>query len=390
MTSDFAALKNSRKTTASKLREDAEKLNQKKNDDDDDPRIWKPTRDKAGNGFAIIRFLPPSQGEAEAWVRYYDHWFQHHKTKKWYIENSLTTFGFDNPDPMQEYNNMCYDRGDDEGKAIAKNQARKLHYISNILVITDSAVPENDGKVFLYEYGPKIFGKMNEKMNPNNPIEEPIIPFDFWEGCDFKLKIHSEVMEFDDGKKRSVPNYDNSEWDAIRPLFVHASGDTDDTKIEELWNKQYPLFEFVDPDNKKRFKSYEDLKKRRDFVLGLSGAAASQLAQTAEQADDEPEAEAEQQQEEAAPEASQEAPAEQAAPEVSAEEAKDLAVGGDEETGVIHHDYTPPHDPETGEILEDEAQEEHPDPEPTPEPKEEAKAEPEDEASYFENLANED
>ena len=211
-----------------------------------DERIWKPVMDKTGNGFAIIRFLPAPKDEELPWVKLWNHAFQG-PTGQWYIENSLTTISQN--DPVSELNTKFWNSGVESDKEIARKQKRKLQYYSNIYVVKDSANPENEGKVFLYRYGKKIFDKVMETMQPAFEDETPVNPFDFWEGANFKLKLR---------KVDGYWNYDKSEFEAISALA------DDDEKLEEIWGKQYSLSEFTAPTN---FKSYDELQIRLNTVL---------------------------------------------------------------------------------------------------------------------------
>jgi hypothetical protein len=220
-----------------------------------DDRLWQPDVDAAGNGYAVIRFLdaPAIDGEdGLPWVQVWSHGFQ--GSGGWYIENSLTTLG--QTDPVSEYNTQLWNSGLESNKAIARNQKRKLTYISNIMVISDPKHPENDGGVFLYKFGKKIFDKIQEKLNPQFQDEKPLNPFDFWKGANFKIKIR---------KVEGYRNYDKSEFDVQSALL-----DGDDDKIEKVWKKSYSLKEFLDPKN---FKSYDELKAKLDRVLGAGGVA---------------------------------------------------------------------------------------------------------------------
>ena len=221
----------------------------------DDTRFWQPEVDKAGNGMAVIRFLPAPAADGDdalPWVRVFNHGFQ--GPGGWYIENSLTTLG--QKDPVSEYNSTLWNSGIEANKEIARKQKRRLTYISNILVVSDPKHPENEGQIKLYKYGKKIFDKINETMNPEFPDEKPVNPFDFWEGANFKLKIR---------QVEGYRNYDKSEFESPTPLF-----DGDDDKLEALWKKEYSLKEFLDP---KHFKSYDVLKAKLDKVLGFDGEA---------------------------------------------------------------------------------------------------------------------
>ena len=211
-----------------------------------DERLWKPVLDKTGNGYAVIRFLPAVDGEDLPWAKVWNHAFQG-PTGQWYIENSLTTLG--NNDPVSELNSAYWNSGVESDKEIARRQKRKLQYFSNIYVVSDPKNPENEGKVFLFRFGKKIFDKCMEAMQPAFEDETPVNPFDFWEGANFKLKIR---------KVDGYWNYDKSEFEAPSPLF-----DNDDA-IEEVWKQQYALNEFTAPTN---FKSYDELKTRLDMVL---------------------------------------------------------------------------------------------------------------------------
>ena len=211
-----------------------------------DDRLWKPELDKSGNGYAVIRFLPAVEGEDLPWAKIWSHAFQG-PTGQWYIENSLTTIS--HKDPVSEHNTRLWNTGLESDKELARKQKRKLQYFSNIYVVSDAKHPENEGKVFLYRYGKKIFDKVMEAMQPEFEDEKAINPFDFWQGANFKLKVR---------KVDGFWNYDKSEFDAVSPLLK------DDDAIEEIWKTQYPLAEFTAATN---FKSYDELKTRLDAVL---------------------------------------------------------------------------------------------------------------------------
>ena len=227
-----------------------------------DERLWKPELDKSGNGYAVIRFLPAVEGEDMPWAKVWNHAFQG-PTGQWYIENSLTTVG--QKDPVSEHNTKLWNTGLESDKETARKQKRKLQYFSNIYVVSDSKHPENEGKVFLYRYGKKIFDKLMAAMQPEFEDETPINPFDFWEGANFKLKIR---------KVDGYWNYDKSEFETPSALG-------DDSVIEGIWKKQYALKEFTASTN---FKSYEELKTRLDAVL--SGTVS--VGNVTDTMDDEP------------------------------------------------------------------------------------------------------
>ena len=212
-----------------------------------DDRIWKPTVDQAGNGYSVIRFLPASEGAELPWVRFWDHGFKG-PTGLWYIENSLTSIG--QAYPVGELYSRFWNSGNDADKEKARNQKRRLHYVSNIFVKSDPGNPTNEGKVFIFKFGKKIFDKIMDVMQPQFADEDPINPFDFWEGADFKLKIRNV---------EGYRNYDKSEFAGQSALSE------DDTKLEDVYNKMYGLKEFVDPTN---YKTYDELKEKLNRVLG--------------------------------------------------------------------------------------------------------------------------
>jgi hypothetical protein len=226
-----------------------------------DDRLWRPEQDKSGNGFAIIRFLPTADGEDVPWAKVYNHAFQ--GPGGWYIENSLTTIG--QKDPVGELNNQLWNSGLESDKDLARVRKRKLTYISNVYIVSDPSNPQNEGKVFLYKYGVKIYEKIQEAMKPEFNDEEPINPFDFWKGANFRIKIR---------KVGGFTNYDKSEFDSQSVLF------DDDAKLEKIWKSEYPLLPFLDASN---FKSYDELKTRMQEVLGGDvRATAPNAAKTAE------------------------------------------------------------------------------------------------------------
>ena len=259
---DFENLKNSQsnfdkltKQIESNLNpEDNAKTKNKYQDD----RFWKPELDKTGNGYAVLRFLPAPQTEEMPWARVWSHAFQ--GPGGWYIENSLTTLG--QKDPVSEENTILWNTGVDSDKEIARKRKRKLSYYSNVYVVSDPKHPENEGKVFLFKFGKKIFDKITEAMQPAFEDEKAINPFDFWTGANFKLKIR---------KVDGFWNYDKSEFEAVSPIT------TDDEAIKGIWNKQYPLKPFLEAAN---FKSYDELKEKYNRVV-----AGSKNTETASEID---------------------------------------------------------------------------------------------------------
>ena len=246
----FADLKKQSKlgSLTAKLVKEVEKMNNNGGSSGDD-RLWKLECDKSGNGYAVIRFLPAPEGEDLPFVKLYSHAFQ--GPGGWYIENSLTTLG--QKDPVSEHNTMLWNNGTDAGKEQARKQKRKLTYTANIYVVKDPANPSNEGKVFLYKFGKKIFDKLTAAMQPEFEDEEAIDPFDFWQGANFKLKAKNVA---------GYRNYDSSEFARQEPLL------DDDDAMEAVWKKQYSLAELVAAD---QFKDYDTLKKRLDYVLGNKG-----------------------------------------------------------------------------------------------------------------------
>ena len=230
----------------------------------DTGKEWKPTVDSAGNGYAVIRFLPAPKGESLPWAQLFSHGFQG-PTGKWYIENSLTTLK--RPDPVGELNSELWNSGVEANKEIARKQKRRLNYYANILVVKDPANPANEGQVFLYKFGKKIFDKITESMKPEFEDETPKNPFDFWDGVNFKLKIR---------QVEGYRNYDKSEFESDSSPVANS-----DEEIEAIWTKQHSLAEIVDPNN---FKTYEELKSKLDMVLG--GRAVPSAASVASQTDD--------------------------------------------------------------------------------------------------------
>jgi hypothetical protein len=252
----FQNLKSSRGSSIDKLVKAAEAVSTPKTETTsyEDNRIWKPTRDKAGNGYAVIRFLPAKEGEDLPWVRYWDHGFKG-PNGQWYIENSLTSIG--QPDPVSESNTILWNSGRDEDKALARERKRRLHYVSNVLVISDPENPQNEGKVFLYKFGKRIFDKIMDAMQPNFADEQPVNPFDFWEGADFKIKIR---------KVDGWVNYDKSEFSSPASLF-----DGDESRLTEVYEKLYSLQDFLDPAN---YKTYDELKVKLNRVLGVDAGVS--------------------------------------------------------------------------------------------------------------------
>lgn len=262
MTQSFEQLKRNRQDSFSKLTSQLEKLNEKNSYAKDDENYWKPAVDKAGNGFAVIRFLMAPKGEDVPFVQMFDHGFQG-PNGKWYIENSLTTLG--QKDPVSELNSQLWNSTKDDdhpNRQQARKQKRRLSYIANVYIVKDPANPENEGKVFLYKFGKKIWDKIQAAMYPEFEGDEALNPFDLWEGANFRLKIRQVA---------GYRNYDQSQFDPRSPLL------DDDAKLEAVWESEHSLQKIVDPSN---FKSYNELKAHLDAVLGAGGVAGATAADT--------------------------------------------------------------------------------------------------------------
>ena len=248
----FETLKRNRGANISKIVQAAQATNTGETKSYVDERIWKPTVDKAGNGYAVLRFLPGKDGEIP-FVRYWDHGFKG-PTGLWYIENSLTSIG--QTDPVGELNSKLWNSGIESDKEKARAQKRRLHYVTNVYVVSDSSAPQNEGKVFLYKFGKKIFDKIFDQMNPEFADETPVDPFDFWEGANFKLKIRNV---------EGYRNYDKSE-------FASPSEFGEEDKMKEVYEKMHDLSEFTNPKN---YKTYDELKTKLMRVLGEEASAGS-------------------------------------------------------------------------------------------------------------------
>ena len=239
-----------------KLIKQVEKLNDGGSKDDD--RFWKPVMDKGGTGSAVIRFLPAPEGCDLPWAQVWSHAFQ--GTGGWLIDNCLTTLGQNCP--VCEANRELWNTGSKDNQNIVRDRKRKLSYFANIYVVKDPVNPANEGRVFLYKFGKKIFDKIMASMQPEFDDEEPINPFDFWKGANFKLKLV---------KKDGYWNYDKSEFAPSSALLE------DDDELETIYKSLNNLNDFVSPSE---FKSYEDLKKRLDYTLGIKGTPKYQDPET--------------------------------------------------------------------------------------------------------------
>lgn len=269
MAFSFSELRKNRQADLAKVNQEVAKLSTNQTSSDDD-RFWSPTVDKAGNGYAVIRFLAPPVGEDVPFVRRWDHGFK--GPGGWYIELNLNTIGKE--DPVSEMNQKLWQQGENsQGRKIVSGSGkdqpgskRRMHYIANILVVDDPGNPENNGKVKLYKFGKKIFDKLNDVMNPKFPDEKPLNPFDLWEGANFRLKIR---------QVEGYRNYDKSDFDKNGDNYITAPVAESDEDIEAIWKQEHSLQAFVNPTDTKLFKPYEELKRKLNKVMGLDGAPAS-------------------------------------------------------------------------------------------------------------------
>lgn len=251
-------LRSNRNNDFSRITKEFEKTTSNNHADD---RFWKPERDKAGNATATIRFLPRAHGDELPWVKLFSHGFKNDSTGRWFIEDCLTTLtdetGTSLQCPVCAHNTVLWNSTTDENSPIRKtvrNQKRKLSYISNILVINDPKHPENNGRVFLFKYGKRIFDKIMDKARPTFEDEQPVNVFDYWDGANFKLRMKNV-----DG----YPNYDSSEFESVAPIGT-------DEDILAVANQQHKLADLVD---KSKFKSYADLERKLNFVLATAAPA---------------------------------------------------------------------------------------------------------------------
>jgi hypothetical protein len=260
---DINTLRKSRTTDFSKIASEFENTANPQSNRNEDDRFWKPEKDKAGNASATIRFLPTTEGDELPWVKIFSHGFKG-PSGRWYIENSLTTLG--KQDPVSELNTKLWNESSDDnspGRKQAREQKRRLNYISNVLIIDDPKHPENNGQVKLFKYGKKIFDKIMDKAKPTFEDEDPVNVFDYWDGANFKLRMK---------QVEGYPNYDTSVFS--EPVAISD----DDEKILGIANKQHKLSEFL---NEKNFKSYDELKSKLEQVLGgtSTGPTASELSE---------------------------------------------------------------------------------------------------------------
>jgi len=271
---DINTLRKMRNADFGKISSEFEKVANPKSDSKSfsDDRFWKLEVDKAGNASATIRFLPRTVKTVDGkevtdelpWIRMFNHGFQG-PTGKWYIENSLTTLGEN--DPVGELNSRLWNTGSDADKEVARKQKRRLQYIANVLIVADPKHPENEGQVRLFKFGKKIFDKIMDKARPTFEDETPVNVFDLWEGADFKLRQR---------KVEGYPNYDQSVFLEPSPISK------DDEEVLKVVNSQYLLTEFLD---RKNFKTYEELSRKLASVLD-SGSGSQQSAMSIAEEDE--------------------------------------------------------------------------------------------------------
>lgn len=233
-----------------KLKSDVEKLSSGGRQADD--RFWNLTVDKSGNGMAVLRFLPPKDGENRAFIKKYTHFFRG-ENSKFLAEVCPTTIGLECP-ICQENGRIWKAHPEDEARKLIKDKKRKLEYCSNVLVLQDRANPENEGKVFLYRYGAKIFEKITQTIKPDFDDEVSFDPFNIFDGANFVLKAKT---------KDDYRNYDSSYFDKQSELY-----DGDEEKLGEVLENIYSLEAMIDP---KLIKSYEELEQQFARVTDTKG-----------------------------------------------------------------------------------------------------------------------
>jgi len=255
MNIDINALRNSSNSEFTKITGEYERISKgtssSEKDSSEDTRFWKLEPDKMGNATAVIRFLPRTTSDELPWVRLFSHGFQG-PTGKWYIENSLTTLG--KKDPVSELNSKLWASNLEANREIARKQKRRLHYISNVYIISDPKNPANEGTIRLFKFGRKIFDKIMEKAKPSFADEKPINIFDAFTGADFRLRMR---------KVDGFANYDQSSF--LEPTVLANS---DEKRMTEILSKAYTLAPFV---AENQFKSYETLSARLSEVLESVG-----------------------------------------------------------------------------------------------------------------------
>lgn len=240
----------------SKLQAQLEKFQGKTGFQSDDENVWKLGVDKQGNGKAVIRFLPGRTEEDNPFVKLINHGFQ--KNGKWYIENCTSTFGDFDSCPVCGYlkDNDLFNTD----KTEYQNLKRKTSYWANILVVNDPANPENNGKVFKYRFGVKIFEKIMAMSAGDPDLGEPSVdvtcPYD---GADFSMSVK---------KVGGHLNYDDCKF---KPSAMIPGIDDEETATRIL-EGMHDISTISAPD---KFKSAEELRKQFDKVIGNGSARQS-------------------------------------------------------------------------------------------------------------------
>ncbi len=236
-----------------------------------DSRFWRFTFDKATmKGSAIIRFLPdrPSD-DALPYVNYFSHWFNYHDGSQTlvYNQNCITSIG--KQCPVCTKNRKYWKSPHPEDEKIARDRKRKSHFVSNILVIKDPANPDNEGKVFLWDFGPQLasyykramFGpdKDDEDFDEEKDYSSELwYPQDFFEGANFLVKSTKK-------KNSKFLTYTISKWADPSPIFEGLDEDEMEEKLDEIFKKVTPLDEWMEPD---KFPSEDETRKKLACILG--------------------------------------------------------------------------------------------------------------------------
>lgn len=258
-----------RKSTAD-LAAQMAKLNGSKGFSSDDKGEWKLKLDAEGNGQAVIRFLPSKNEESLPFAILVNHGFK--KNGKWFIENCPSTHGDYDSCPVCQYisKNDLYNSNNKEYGLVK----RKTSYWANILVVKDSRAPENEGKVFKYRFGKKIWDKINAMIQVDEELgETPVDVTCPWEGANFVLKV-KQVSGFS--------NYDESKFLSQSEI----PNINDQSYQKELFDQMVDLSEMTAKD---KFKSFEELNDKFNKIMGtaaLGGAAAAASRQADKVADD--------------------------------------------------------------------------------------------------------
>jgi len=249
----FQNYKKSRTTDLTNLNKKVEEIAESTKKFSKDSRFWKPTVDKSGSGSAKLRFLPAAEGEDLPWVQFYEHNYDVDGT--YLVEYCPTTLGRDCP--ICKANSTLWKSSAEKSpeRDLASKRKRQQRYIANILIVKDKEAPENEGKLFLYQFGPKIFEKIKMALKPKDEDDPAVNVFDFWDGADFSLDI---------AKVKGYRSYEESKFRAPSALLGG-----DDKELEKIYKQLYPLQPFV---VEGKFKSYDELEKKFNEVnSGIKG-----------------------------------------------------------------------------------------------------------------------